>query len=96
MNKSSSPTLKLKPLQHVLIVTGVTFACFFIGGGWQFNLSDFPAHRAQGDDLLDDIFSYLILFYYRGGVAAVAGGLLTTVALFLMERRKKTSPSQEL
>lgn len=90
MNDSRAKTTKSSFLWQFLIVAIVSVSCFLLGGGWHLDINDFHPHRAQGDDFLDDIFSYAVLFYYRGGAAAVAGGALAVIILFVIQKRKTT------
>lgn len=79
---------------QVLIVLAVTFTCFFLSGGQHLNFSDFPPHRSQGDDIIDDIQVYIGTFIYCGGAGALAGAVVSTVIL-LAVTKKEASPSQE-
>lgn len=81
-----------KHWRNGLIILVFTVIGFFIGGGYQLLSTPMDEilhpHRAQGDDIIDDIQAYIISFILRGGIGAVAGAGISSVVLYVATKRK--------
>jgi hypothetical protein len=86
--EQTTPISKKVGLRNVLIVAAVTFTCFLLSGGQHLNFSDFPPHRAQGDDLFDDVQVYTLTFIYCGGAGALAGAVISSLVLAAIAKKK--------